>query len=167
MRAITIFVVTTAFALTACGNGLRSVSKTGAGPDEFMVVPNQPLTPPKNYANLPTPTPGGDNLADLDPRAEAIVALGGQPSTSTTIPNSDAALVAHVRGYAAAGDSRASIDAADAEFRKRQQRLAGLRLVDRYNGVYKSQWLDPFAEARRLSAGGVMISATPPPPSGD
>ncbi|MBS1301907.1 DUF3035 domain-containing protein [Loktanella sp. SALINAS62] len=47
------------------------------GPDEFSVIPQRPLIIPDTNA-LPVPQPGGTNPADLDPRAQAIRALGGR-----------------------------------------------------------------------------------------
>ena len=64
--------ITTVLLLSACGQqGLRTVYKPGEGPDEFMVIPVKPLSPPKDYAALPAPTPGGANLTDRNPQEEA------------------------------------------------------------------------------------------------
>ena len=61
--------------LAACG--ARSGS---SGPDEFSVLPVEPLEIPRNLNVLPPPAPGGVNRADRDPRAEAVTALGGDPA---------------------------------------------------------------------------------------
>lgn len=148
--------------LSACGNGLRTVGPSGDGPDEFMIMPVSPLTQPKNYTDLPAPTPGGTNLTDRNPTNEAVIALGGRPSTGTQIPSSDAALIAQVNRYGAPGNARAEISAADAAYLERQGRLSGLRLVDRYNAAYRSEWLDQRAEAERLRALGVDVSPLDP-----
>ena len=58
--------------------GLRDLQPTGPGPDEFMILPNKPLTAPKDYEVLLAPTPGGANLVDPQPKADAVVALGGE-----------------------------------------------------------------------------------------
>ena len=63
--------------LAACGDKpLHDLDARRKGPDEFLVLPNKPLEQPASYAQLPTPTPGGANLTDRNPRQEAIVALG-------------------------------------------------------------------------------------------
>ena len=58
-------------ALAGCGNAMGSV-----GPDEFSIVPNQPLIYPETNA-LPQPRPGGTNPADPAPRAIAARVMGG------------------------------------------------------------------------------------------
>ena len=57
--------------LAGCGDSMQSV-----GPDEFSIVPNQPLVYPDTNA-LPPPQPDGTNPADLTPRAIAVRAMGG------------------------------------------------------------------------------------------
>ena len=66
-------------AVAGCSNAsLRNLQPPGPGPDEFSVLPVKPLTQPKDYAFLPAPTPGGGNLTDPNPKADAVVALGWQ-----------------------------------------------------------------------------------------
>ncbi|MCB5199390.1 Protein of unknown function [Loktanella sp. DSM 29012] len=60
-------------ALAGCGGGTG-----GGGPDEFSVIPQNPLIIPATNA-LPAPRPGGTNPADLDPQELAIRAMGGRP----------------------------------------------------------------------------------------
>ncbi|RYH03924.1 DUF3035 domain-containing protein [Salipiger sp. IMCC34102] len=58
-------------ALAGCGGSPGSV-----GPDEFSIVPNQPLVIPSTNA-LPPPRPNGTNPADPAPRSIAARAMGG------------------------------------------------------------------------------------------
>ena len=149
--------------LTACGQqGLRSVSQPSEGPDEFMVVPSNPLSPPKSYTQLPTPTPGGTNLADRDSQAEMIVALGGRVPTSDAIPASDAALIAAASRNGSGGNTRAQLQQEFDERLGRAQRWQSLRLVDRYDDLFRDEWLDQRAEAERFRRSGVPVSNAPP-----
>ena len=69
-----------ALTLSACGGGdriLHKTSLTDGSPDEFGVQPTRTLEIPQSMNLLPTPTPGGVNLADADPQADAIAVLGG------------------------------------------------------------------------------------------
>ena len=152
--------------LAGCSNqGLRNVQQQGEGPDEFMVMPANPLSPPPSFTTLPPPTPGGANLADRDPIEEAVVSLGGRvPSASGGVPGSDAALVAAASRYGVPANARSVIQAEDDEFLARQQRWQGWRLVDRYDDVYRDQWLNSTAETERFRRSGVPVSSGPPAP---
>ena len=52
-------------ALAACGGSgdpnLMNLRNTESGPDEFSVLPTEPIEMPQDLASLPTPTPGGVN----------------------------------------------------------------------------------------------------------
>ena len=106
-----------AVVLSACGNGndtpsLFNLEQPGNGPDEFAILPPRPLQLPENLAELPAPTPGGANLTDPTPNADAIVALGGNPKAAGGIPASDAALVRHAAqsgAFLKAGLARSSV----------------------------------------------------------
>jgi len=146
-------------AVAGCNNpGLRDLDPPGEGPDEFSVLPVKPLTQPKDYAFLPAPTPGGGNLTDQNPRADAVVALGGNESAlnpNAAIPSSDAALVTASSRYGVPDDEA---------FRKRRGRWTGLRLfpVDRYQQVYERQSIDPFVETDAARRAGVETPSSPP-----
>ena len=56
---------------------LMNLTSAQRGPDEFSILPTQPLQAPPDFRTLPTPTPGAPNLVDSDPRADAARALGG------------------------------------------------------------------------------------------
>jgi hypothetical protein len=62
---------------------LMNLRSSTSGPDEFGILPPKPLAMPEDVAVLPEPTPGGTNLTDQNPRADAIVALGGTPGRWT------------------------------------------------------------------------------------
>ena len=153
--------------LAACSDkGLRQLRNSGSGPDDFAVMPVEPLTPPESYTFLPTPTPGAANLTDPNPRADAVVALGGQESalTATVIPGSDGALVTASSRYGVPANIRQTLAQEDADFRRRQGRLTGLRLfpVDRYSQAYRREALDPFKETDRFRRYGIETVASPP-----
>ena len=145
--------------LSACGSdqGLR-VYDAGNGPDEFSVIPARPLTIPETLS-LPQPTPGGTNITDPAPVADAILALGGNPAPAGGVPAQDAALVAAV-GPASPG-IREELAAEDAAFRARAStfRLGG---GDRYFSAYARQALDAYAELARFAALGVQVPTAPP-----
>ena len=158
-----------AVALGACApkNGLRDLRSNSNGPDEFMILPSKPLSAPDSYAILPEPTPGGGNLVDQNPRADAVAALGGRGSAldpNRGVPRSDAALVASTGRYGVPTDIRATTTAEDADFRKRQSIFTGFKLfpVDRYNQAYRRQNIDPFEEKRRFDRAGVPTPSSPP-----
>lgn len=163
-----IFVLTVAAAVAACSNpGLRDLAPPGQGPDEFSVLPVKPLTQPQDYAFLPAPTPGGGNLTDPTPKADLVVALGGNAAAlnpNAGVPSSDAALVTASSRYGVSPDTRQVVEAEDAAFRKRRGRWTGLRLfpVDRYNQVYERQSIDPYSETEAARRAGVETPTSPP-----
>ena len=102
-------------------------------PEEFDVLPLRPLEIPSDTSRLPPP--GGRNLAEPDPLADGLAALGGDPRRA-----SDARLLGAgaVLGQAA---------------RPRRGFLAGL-----FGGGRAGLALDPAAEAARLKAAGVPVT---------
>ena len=153
--------------LAGCsGGGLRELSRASAGPDEFLVLPNKPLTPPPDYNSLPTPTPGGANLVDQHPIADAAAALGGRPElyANNGVPASDRGLLAQTSRYGIPADTRLTLAEEDAQFRKRKAILSKFRLfkVDRYEQSYNSQSIDPFRQAGQLQNQGIRIPTAPP-----
>ena len=152
--------------LAACENqGLRQITSRGDGPDEFIVVPAKPLEQPESFSALPQPTTGGFNRADQRPLEDSVGALGGQrTSPNAPIPGSDGALVNHASRFGRDANIRATLAAADAEFRKRQSRLTQIRIVreDIYNQAYRRQALDPVQTARQFQRAGVPTPLAPP-----
>ncbi|MDA7965956.1 DUF3035 domain-containing protein [Ruegeria sp.] len=155
-------------AVAGCSNiGLRNLQPPGPGPDEFSVLPVKPLTQPQDYAFLPAPTPGGSNLTDPTPTADAVVALGGNAAAlnpNAAIPSSDAALVTASSRYGVPSNTRQAVDTEDAEFRRKQGRLTRLRLfkVDRYSQVYQRQALDANAQNEAARSQGIETPSAPP-----
>lgn len=158
-------------ALSACGGyerdiSLRSFRSNSGGPDEFSIIPRKTLEAPDDFSSLPEPTPGGANITDLTPNADAVTALGGRASALalTGVPASDGAIVNHASRYGVPADIRASLAAEDEEFRRRKSRFTKIRIVrtDRYNQVYKRQALDPYRETRRFRRAGINTPTSPP-----
>lgn len=168
LRATILMVIMT---LSACGGyerdiTLRSFQSNSGGPDEFTIIPNKALVAPDDFASLPVPTPGGVNLTDTNPKADAIVALGGRASALELhgVPAADGAIVNHASRYGVPAGIRASLSAEDEDFRRRKSRFTKFRIarVDRYNQVYKRQSLDAYREISRFRRMGVRTPTSPP-----
>lgn len=166
MRGIVKTVVALLF-VAACGNTdrpLRDLQSAGGGPDEFAVIPQEPLVIPADRS-LPQPTPGGSNLADPAPNADAIAALGGAASAQVAggVPAGDAAIVAQASRYGVDPAIRASLAAADEARldRARRSNIFNPLGRDRYFPAYARQALDPFAELDRLRGLGVAVPTVP------
>ncbi len=149
--------------LAACGDKpLHNLDARRVGPDEFLVLPSKPLEAPTNYSELPLPTPGGSNITDRDPRAEAMIALGGRPSSG--IAASEGALVSAASRYGVEGDIRTTLAEEDAKRRKRAGILANIKLfpVDRYAETYERDALNPFGVSEAYRRAGVPTPSSPP-----
>ncbi len=155
-------------ALAGCSNKpLHEIRSNSAGPDEFLVLPVKPLTAPQDYDVLPAPTPGGSNLVDQNPTADAVAALGGRPAAldpSGGVPSSDGALVTTASRYGVPANTRQVVAAEDADFRRTQGRLSGFKLfpVDRYSQVYRRQTLGPFEANAAFRRAGAETPTAPP-----
>ena len=136
------------------------------GPDEFSVSTNRALIEPESYAALPTPTPGGSNLADIDAVGDAVTALGGRSVRSGGIPASSP-LLAYASRFGYVPNIRSLLAAEDLEFRRRNNGKIMERLFDVnvYFDAYEPQSLDQQAELERFRALGVLTPASPPDPS--
>lgn len=166
-----ILAVTCAALLAGCGNGdkqpqLMNVRSTSAGPDEFGILPPKPLEMPKDLAQLPEPTPGGSNLTDPTPEADAILALGGRPDAGAGL---DAGLINHVSRYGVASGIRGTVAAEDLEWRRDNNGRVLERLfnVNVYYRAYEDQSLDQHAELWRWRQRGVKTPSAPPPEDGE
>lgn len=160
-------ILTGALALGGCGDkGLRQLDSPGTGPDEFMILPNKPLTAPKDYDVLPAPTPGGSNLVDQYPNSDAVVALGGRATAleNNGVPASDGTLVAQASRFGVPANTRTVLAEEDAKFRKRQGRWSRIKLfkVDRYEQAYRREKLDPYSETGRFRRAGADTPSVPP-----
>lgn len=160
-----------ALTLAACGNdgepNLLNISQASSdGPDEFAVLPTEPLVIPENLAALPTPTPGGNNRTDPNPRADAIAALGGNPAVLSRASN-DGALVRYTGRFGVSPTIRASLAAADLRFRQNNEGLPLQRLfnVNTYFQAYEEFELDQSRELERLRSAGIRTSSVPPAPT--
>ena len=153
--------------LTACASGdrgLRDLRSNGGGPDEFQVLPVNPLILPNDVTNLPTPTPGGTNRTDPAPNADAVAALGGNPNAliPNGIPARDGALIAAASRNGVDPAIRQTLAAEDEAFRTRHSRFGFFRGRDRYFQAYARQALDAYAELQRFRNAGVATPSAPP-----
>jgi hypothetical protein len=147
------------------GDAPRLMNITQRSPDEFSILPTQPLQAPPDFRTLPTPTPGAPNLVDPNPRAEAVLALGGRPQTATgTIPAADAALLARAAQFGADPAIRDRLAAEDLELRRRGagRPLERLFRTNVYVRAYEDQLLDRDAELLRWQRAGARTPAAPP-----
>ena len=165
MRVVVLAVLVAGLAACSSDRSLFDLRANTSGPDEFSVVPNAPLTLPETNS-LPTPTPGGSNLTDINPNANAIAALGGSPSRAFAggIPSSDTALVTRAARYGTQADIRAVLAEEDEAIRRRAGALNVLNIFgrDRYFRTYARQALDAYAELARFRAAGVATPSAPP-----
>jgi len=166
-RPLGIIMLIAAVGIAGCSKtGLRNLRAPGPGPDEFMILPVKPLTAPQDYSALPTPSPGSANLVDINPVADAAVAMGGRAEATVPggVPAADGALVAAAARNGVDPDVRQTLAEADAKFRKRQSRMTRFRLfpVDRYEQAYRRQALEPFPETERYRAAGAGTPTSPP-----
>lgn len=158
--------------LSACGAAdeprLLNLTKTGAGPDEFAILPTKSLQPPEDYTALPPPTPGGANLTDPTPQADAVAALGGDPRRLAGGGAQDSALVGHATRFGVQPGIRQELAASDLEFRRRNDGRVLERLfnVSTYFRAYRRQELDQYGALERFRAAGVRTPAAPPEPEG-
>ena len=118
------------------------------------------------FTTLWRPPPGYANRADQNPKADAVVALGGNPARldpNAGVPGSDAALVNRATRYGRDPNVRAELATADAEFRKRKNIFNWSLVPDnRYNRAYSGQSLDPNEWLRRYRAAGARTPTAPP-----
>ena len=157
--------------LAACGSdrtpNLMNLRSSSQGPDEFGVLPNKPLQMPENLSQLPTPTPGGKNLTDPTPEADAVAALGGNRNRldlTGTVPGSDRALVSAVSRYGAQAGIRKTLASEDLEYRKKHdgRLLERLFSISVYYKAYKPMELNQTAELERWRRAGAQTPAAPP-----
>ena len=169
MRQLVIIAMALA-ALSACSRSsepklLNITQPRVEGPDEFAILPSKPLEMPEDYAALPEPTPGGGNLTDPTPYANATVALGGNPEALTR-RSGDGALVSYAGRYGVDAEIRAQLAASDLEYRRQNdgRLLERLFNVNVYFRAYEPMSLDQYAELARLRRLGIRTSSAPPEP---
>ncbi len=159
-----------ALSLSACGGGkaprLMNIANNHAGPDEFAILPGKPLQTPKNLSELPAPTPGGTNLTDPTPVADAVAALGGKPArlAASSSPRADSAILAQATRYGVAPGIRKTLAAEDLKFRRSHKG----RLLERafnvnvYFKAYRKQALDQYRALAQFRRMGIYTPAAPP-----
>ncbi len=158
-----------ALLLSACSSSgdphLMNLRAPGSGPDEFAIQPAKPLSMPQNMSALPAPTPGGSNLADTNPIADAVTALGGKPSSpAAPVPAADRGLVNYADRYGPVTGIRDILAREDLAWRKAH----GPRFTDWVFGMsvyfkaYKNFELDAYKELASWRAKGVATPSAPP-----
>lgn len=160
--------------LAACAKGdkvpsLMNVRSATQGPDEFAILPPKPLTLPTDLAALPEPTPGGANLTDPTPEADAIAALGGSLRPAGGVPSSDGGLASYAGRFGLAADIRQTLAAEDLEWRQKNdgRLLERLLNVNVYYKAYADMSLDQQAELWRWRRAGAKTPSAPPPQAGE
>lgn len=152
-------------ALAACGGSgdprLMNLRNTESGPDEFSILPTEPIEIPQNLSELPPPTPGGVNRTDPDPESDAIRALGGNPERAARAAGD---IVGYTTRFGVSPDIRGVLAAEDLEFRRRNDGRLLERVFDVnvYFRAYRRMALDRYAELERLRRAGVRTPAAPP-----
>lgn len=162
--------MTALLSVSACsglnnGGKLRDVRSHQREPEEFSVVPSKALAAPENYTTLPTPTPGQGNKTDATPIADAVAALGGNPTltvASGPAPARDGALINSASRYGRDGTIRQVLAQEDADFRKRKS-LFTWKIVpeDEYAKAYAKQALDPTAWVELYRRAGAETPSAP------
>ncbi len=157
--------------VAACGNSerapeLMNIRSSTDGPDEFAILPPKPLQVPESFTDLPEPSPGGANLTDPTPNADAVAALGGDITGGA---RGDAGLLNHATRYGVSPEIRSVLAAEDLEWRRdnRGRPLERLFKVNVYFDAYRDQWLDQQAELRKWRQRGIRTVSAPPPQDGE
>jgi hypothetical protein len=170
-RGTAVIALAAMLALGACARSAPELMnlRSGDGPDEFGIVPPNPLAMPADLATLPEPTPGGSNLTDRDPEGEAVTALGGKPGATSGIPSGDGALYAHAARFGVESGIRSTLASEDLEWRRDNNGRVLERLfnVNVYYKAYRKQSLDQQAELARWRDAGVRTSSAPPRKEGE
>ncbi len=166
-------VLLAAMALSACGYrgdkapNLINFRDKSRSPDEFLILPTKPLTMPEDLAKLPDPTPGGTNITDPTPEADAVAALGGNPDAVTPggkVAAGNLGLISYASRFGRDGAIRETLAAEDLEFRRRHdgRLLERLLNVTVYFKSYAKMSLDQYAELARWRARGIQTPGAPP-----
>ena len=168
MRMRATLLVMTMLTVSACSSDprLMNISAGQNSPDEFAIVPTRPLQMPPDLNVLPAPTPGGANITDPTPHADAIAALGGNPGhlAQRGVGAADGALLAHTGRFGRDPAIRQITAQEDVAWRSRHSRRA-LEILARTNVYYRAyepMTLDSWAEHERWRPTGVQLPAAPP-----
>lgn len=173
-RGFPVIAVAVMLVLAACAKGdkapsLMNVRSNTQGPDEFSILPPKPLSMPEDLAALPEPTPGGSNLTDPTPEADAIAALGGTLREAGGVPAGDGALMNHAARFGLVADIRGTLAAEDLDWRRKNdgRLLERLFNVNVYYKAYSEMSLDQQAELWRWRNAGARTPSAPPPQPGE
>jgi hypothetical protein len=162
--------VLAAVSLAGCGGGDPTLMniRSSRTPDEFSILPTKPLQLPEDVAALPEPTPGGTNITDPTPQADAVAALGGNPAlvTRSGSVTRDGGLVTYASRFGVNGQIRDVLAAEDLEFRSknRGRPLERLFNINVYYKAYADQSLDQHLELERWRKAGARNVGAPPDP---
>lgn len=154
--------------LAACSNDpqLMNIKAGGDGPDEFAIVPTKPLQMPEDLSQLPAPTPGGANITDPTPLADAVGALGGNPAqlAAQGVGAADGALLSYSARYGRQPGIREQLAVEDVEWRSQRGRrlLETLARTNVYFRAYEAMSLDQHAELERWRRAGARTPSAPP-----
>ncbi|MEM9717020.1 MAG: DUF3035 domain-containing protein [Pseudomonadota bacterium] len=140
---------------------LMNIRSEGSGPDEFSVVPNEPLEIPDNIASAELPTPGGDSRVVRSPDELVVTAFGGRATSGVN----DQATLNAVSRFGVTDDIRGVLAAEDEQFRtdKFARPLERLVRVNVYFKFYEDQSLNSYDELNRMRRLGVRTPTAPPP----
>lgn len=170
MRAIWLVLGMAGIAMLGACTSDRSLMNIETGqnsPDEFAIIPSKQLSMPPDLALLPTPTPGGANLTDPTPHADAVAALGGNPARleNRGIGAADQALVAAASRNGSDPAIRATLAQADARYRSNNRRrpLEILFGTSVYQRAYRAQALDLREAQVQWQRAGAITQTSPIP----
>lgn len=166
MRVIWALIGTAALAACSSDPLLHNISAGQGSPDEFAVVPTRALTMPGDLNQLPPPTPGGTNITDPNPDADAVAALGGNPAqlSARGVGAADGALISYASRLGVQPGVRQQLAQEDLEWRSKNSRklLERLARTDVYYRAYKKMTLDSWAENERWRRAGAQVPSAPP-----
>jgi hypothetical protein len=167
MTGIRVCVLGVALVMTAgCSvnddRALHRFNKTRE-PEEFAVLPRRELQMPPSMRELPVPDAQAANRTDQTPLADAVIALGGQPSDNGRVPKSDRVLISAAGRFGTDPAIRTRLAAEDEVYRAENSRFSWqLFPSDRYAQVYEDMRLDPYSELKRFRALGIETPSAPP-----
>lgn len=158
--------------LSGCGGrdkepDLITFRSKSRSPDEFAILPTKPLILPEDLAALPEPTPGGANLTDPTPEADAVAALGGNPEALVVgdkVAAANGALLAHAGRFGREAGIRSTLAAEDLEWRRKNDGRLLERIFDVtvYFRAYRDMSLNQYDVLEYWRAKGVQTVGAPP-----
>ncbi|AXC49162.1 DUF3035 domain-containing protein [Paracoccus suum] len=156
--------------LAGCSNDgkLNNLAGSSEGPDEFAILPTKALSLPADLNQLPAPTPGGSNITDPTPLADAVATLGGNPAqlSARGVGAGDGGLISYAGRGGVTPGIRQVTATEDAEFRSRRGRrlLENIAKTNVYNRAYRGQTLDPWPTLEQYRRAGAQVPSAPPAP---